>query len=109
MPSESVNSIRSNKLISCSDNPTAFLYSSEPVPYRNPISSILFLYPIISPSGPTDKSAAFNKSNSSEKYSLKYYAEQVLDVYKVALADVDSDKSFFGRIKGVVKGGFHGK
>ena len=47
--------------------------------------------------------------NSSEKYSLKYYAEQVLDVYKVALAGVDSDKSFLGRIKGVVKGGFHGK
>jgi len=46
---------------------------------------------------------------SSEKYSLKYYAEQVLAVYKVALADVDSNKTFFGRIKNVVKGGFHGK
>lgn len=46
---------------------------------------------------------------SSEKYSLKIYAEQVLDVYKGALADSDSDKSFFGRIKGVVKGGLHGK
>ena len=47
--------------------------------------------------------------NSSDKYSLKYYAEQVLDVYKFALSDANSDKSFIGRIKAVVKGGFHGR
>ena len=46
---------------------------------------------------------------SSERYSLKYYAEQVLAVYKVAIGDDSVDKSFFGRIKEVIKGGFHGK
>lgn len=46
---------------------------------------------------------------SSEKYSLTYFAEQVLAVYKIALGNDDSNKTFLGRIKNVVKGGFHGK
>lgn len=45
---------------------------------------------------------------SSERYSLKYYAEQVLAVYRLAIGDGNSDKSFFGRIKDIVKGGLHG-
>lgn len=45
---------------------------------------------------------------SSEQYSLKYYAEQVLDVYRIALSGIGSDRSFFTRIKDVVKGGLHG-
>ena len=45
---------------------------------------------------------------SSEQYSLKYYAEQVLDVYRIALSGIASNRSFFTRIKDVVKGGLHG-
>jgi len=48
-------------------------------------------------------------SISSEKYSLKYYAERVLDVYKNTIKESNNDRSFFGRIKNVIKGGLHGK
>ena len=46
---------------------------------------------------------------SSEAYSLKYFAEQVQDVYYKAIGDKPKDKKFFDKIISIVKGGFHGK
>lgn len=46
---------------------------------------------------------------SSERYSSKYFAERVLDVYKLALSGRDSNKGFFNRIKNVIKRGLHDK
>lgn len=48
---------------------------------------------------------------SSEAYSNKYYAERVLDVYKLALKGRDPGKKrgFFSKAKDIVKRGFHEK
>ena len=46
---------------------------------------------------------------SSERYSSKYFAERVLDVYKLALSGRDNNKGFFNRIKNVIKRGLHDK
>lgn len=48
---------------------------------------------------------------SSNQYSSKYYAERVLDVYKLALGGKGSkpNKSFFDKFKSVFKKGLHGK
>ncbi len=46
---------------------------------------------------------------SAEKYSPKYFAQHVLDVYKLALRGKNPHKSFFGRLKNVIKGSFHDK
>lgn len=46
---------------------------------------------------------------SAEKYSPKYFAQHVLDVYKLALKGKNPHKSFFGRLKNVIKGSFHDK
>ena len=48
---------------------------------------------------------------NAETYSSKYFAERVLNVYKLALKDrpLKKDKSFFARLKNTVKRGFHGK
>lgn len=47
---------------------------------------------------------------SSESYSSKYFAERVLKVYENAIKESDSsNKSYFGRIKNVIKRGWHGK
>ena len=47
--------------------------------------------------------------NSSERYSSKYFAERVLDVYNLALKGRENNKSFFTRLKNVVKRGLHDK
>ncbi|MBE6139662.1 MAG: glycosyltransferase family 4 protein [Firmicutes bacterium] len=48
---------------------------------------------------------------NSETYSSKYFAERVLHVYKTALKGrtLKKDKTFFSRVKNIVKRGFHGK
>ena len=47
---------------------------------------------------------------SAEKHSTKYFAEQVLDVYKLAIGKENiKDRRFFTRLKNVIKRGFHGK
>ena len=47
---------------------------------------------------------------SSETYSSKYFAERVLKVYENAIKESgNSNKSYFGRIKNVIKRGWHGK
>lgn len=48
---------------------------------------------------------------SSRKYSSKYYAERVLDVYKIALGDrnINEKRGFFKKAYDVVKRGFHEK
>ena len=48
---------------------------------------------------------------NSEIYSSKYFAERVLEVYKLALKGrpLKRDKSFFARFKNTVKNGIHGK
>ena len=48
---------------------------------------------------------------SSEVYSSKYFADRVLDVYKLALKgrEPKKDKSFMCRLKNTVKRGLHGK
>ena len=48
---------------------------------------------------------------SSSKYSSKYYAERVLDVYKIALGDrnIDEKRTFFKKACDIVKRGIHGK
>ena len=47
---------------------------------------------------------------NSENYSSKYFAERVLDVYKVALKDKKKEKkTFFNRLKHAFKNGLKGK
>lgn len=47
---------------------------------------------------------------NSETYSSKYFAERILDVYKVALNKFgNKNRSFISRVKGTIKDGFHGK
>lgn len=48
---------------------------------------------------------------NSEAYSSRYFAERVLDVYKLALKGrtLKKDKTFLNRLKNIVKRGFHGK
>ena len=47
---------------------------------------------------------------NSDKYSSKYFADRVLDVYKLALKDKPlKDKSFKSRLEDTVKRGFHGE
>ena len=47
---------------------------------------------------------------SAERYSPKYFAERVLDVYRLALKGRDTNnRSFFGRLKSVFKRGLHDK
>lgn len=47
---------------------------------------------------------------NSETYSSKYFAERVLDVYKLAISKVDyKNKSFISRVKSTIKDGLHGK
>lgn len=50
----------------------------------------------------------------AESHSSKYFAEQVLDVYKIALngnipSESHQKKTFFQTLKSVIKWGFHGK
>lgn len=46
---------------------------------------------------------------SSSRYSPKYFAERVLDVYNLALLGRSSNRGFFSRLKNVVKRGLHDK
>lgn len=46
---------------------------------------------------------------SAEPYSSKYFAEQVLKVYETAIGPNKKDRSFFGKLKSVVKRGLHEK
>lgn len=47
---------------------------------------------------------------NSDKYSSKYFADRVLDVYKLALKDKPlKDKSFKSRLEDTVKRGFYGE
>lgn len=46
---------------------------------------------------------------NSEAYSSKYFAERVLDVYKLALKGKSKNKSFFARFKRTLKKGIYGK
>lgn len=48
---------------------------------------------------------------NSETYSSKYFAERVLDVYRLALKGRPrkKDKRFITRLKNIVKRGFHGR
>lgn len=47
---------------------------------------------------------------SSETYSSKYFAERVLDVYRLAIQTNGEDKNtLVGTIEGVIKRGFYGK
>ena len=48
---------------------------------------------------------------NSETYSSKYFAERVLDVYRIALKGrpLKKDKSFITRLKSTIKSGLHGK
>ena len=43
---------------------------------------------------------------STSEYSSKYYAERVLDVYKKTIEENQTNKSFLGRTKDVIKNGF---
>lgn len=49
--------------------------------------------------------------NSAEPHSSKYFAEKVLDVYKKAIGNrpLYEKKTFFTKLKNVVKKGLHGK
>ena len=59
-----------------------------------------------------DKEKRINMGNqariNSESYSSKYFAERVLDVYKLVLKDrpLKKDKRFFTRLKNAVIKGF---
>ena len=44
---------------------------------------------------------------SADKYSAKYFAEQVLDVYKIAIGNSENNKNIFDKMKNVIKKGFH--
>ena len=46
---------------------------------------------------------------NSETYSSKYFAERVLDVYRLALKDKPKSKSYFARIKKAFQNGIKGK
>jgi 1,2-diacylglycerol 3-alpha-glucosyltransferase len=48
---------------------------------------------------------------NSDSYSSRYYAERVIDVYKIALEGREDNegRSFFDKAKDVVRRGFHGK
>lgn len=46
---------------------------------------------------------------SSDAYSLKYFAEQVQDVYRTAIGKVSKNKNFLDKLKDIVKGEFYGK
>lgn len=46
---------------------------------------------------------------NSETYSSKYFAERILDVYKLALKGKSKNKSFFARFKRVIEKGINGK
>lgn len=46
---------------------------------------------------------------SANRYSPKYFAERVLDVYRLALEGRSNNKGFFYRLKNVVKRGLHDK
>ena len=46
---------------------------------------------------------------SSERYSSKYFAERVLDVYNLALSGRCANKGFLNRLKNVFKKGLHDK
>ena len=63
--------------------------------------------------GDTDKITSMGNQGriNSEAYSSKYFAERVLDVYKIALKgrSVKKNKSFFNRLKNIVKKGFKGE
>jgi len=62
-----------------------------------------------------DREKRLNMGNqariNSETYSSKYFAERILDVYKIALKDrpLKKDRTFFSRLKNTVKRGLHGK
>jgi 1,2-diacylglycerol 3-alpha-glucosyltransferase len=62
-----------------------------------------------------DETKRINMGNqariNSETYSSKYFAERVLDVYKIALKGkpLKKDKSFFNRLKNTFKRGLHEK
>ena len=50
---------------------------------------------------------------SADEHSSKYFAERVLDVYRIAIGITNDEepplkKNFFQRLKDVVKKGFHG-
>ena len=47
--------------------------------------------------------------NTSESYSSKYFAEKILKVYESALKGRNTNKTFIGRFKNVIKKGWHGK
>ena len=46
---------------------------------------------------------------NAETYSSKYFAERVLSVYKLALKGRKKNKTFFSRLKNIVKKGIYGK
>ena len=46
---------------------------------------------------------------NSETYSSKYFAERVINVYKLALKDKPKNKSFFARFKRTFEKGIYGK
>lgn len=46
---------------------------------------------------------------SSDSYSLKYFVEQVLDVYYRAIGDVSKNKNILDKFKDIVRGVFYGK
>lgn len=46
---------------------------------------------------------------NSEAYSSKYFAERVLDVYRLAIKDKPKNKSFFARFRRTIKKGIYGK
>jgi 1,2-diacylglycerol 3-alpha-glucosyltransferase len=49
--------------------------------------------------------------NSAEPHSSKYFAEKVLDVYKIAIGDRphEEQKTFMSKLKKVIRKGLHGK
>lgn len=55
------------------------------------------------------KTMAKQARSSVEKYSLNFYAEQVLDVYRLALYDSGKAQSLFEKFKNIIKDGFRGK
>ena len=47
---------------------------------------------------------------NSETYSSKYFAERVLDVYRLTIRNnPNKNKTFIARVKGIIKRGIHGK
>jgi len=60
-----------------------------------------------------DKKIIENMGNqariNAETYSSKYFAERVLNVYKLALKGRKKNKTFFSRLKNIVKKGIYGK